>query len=256
VELFPAIDVRDGKCVRLRQGHYADETVYGDNPAKVARAFVAAGASWVHTVDLDAARTGEPTNRAVIGALATAVRDSSGGRVKVQCGGGVRSVEAAEALFDAGVTRVVIGTAAVEEPSLVARLAQQHPNGVAVGLDVHDRGDQGYEVAVRGWTKGSGLGLFTVLSSLEDAGASAVIATEIGRDGMLNGPDVALYQLLLARTSLDVVASGGVGVLDDLYALSELSNEGGRKLTGVIVGKALYEGRFTVTEALAACRGR
>lgn len=244
MELYPAIDLRGGRCVRLRQGDYGDETVYGEDPVAVAISFVAAGVRWIHVVDLDAARTGEPTNRDMVGAIAAAV---SPGGVTVQSGGGVRSRAAAEALWDAGVTRVVLGTAAVEDPDLVVELARSRPGGVAVGIDTRDG-----EVAVRGWVSGSGVRTADVLARLGDAGAAAVIVTDIGRDGMLVGPDLAGLGAVLASTDLDVIASGGVGSGADVEALAAL-RAGGRGLAGAIVGKAIYEGRLSVREAVAAC---
>ena len=247
MELFPAIDIRGGRCVRLVQGDYAQETVYGDDPVEVARMFIDAGVAWIHVVDLDAARSGEPLNRAVVAAIAELARAKN---ISVQTGGGVRTVAAAMALFDAGVTRVVVGTAAVERPQVVADIAATGRGSVAVGLDAHARLDGGYEVAVHGWTTGSGLDLFTVLARLENAGAQAVVATEIGRDGMLTGPDLDLYRSLRLRTSMRVVASGGVSSLDDLRALGAVGG-----LEGAIAGKAIYEQRFSLAEGVEACRG-
>ncbi|MGI9118887.1 MAG: 1-(5-phosphoribosyl)-5-[(5-phosphoribosylamino)methylideneamino]imidazole-4-carboxamide isomerase [Acidimicrobiales bacterium] len=244
MELYPAIDLRGGRCVRLRQGDYGDETVYGDDPVAVARGFAAAGASWVHVVDLDAARTGEPVNRTAIAAVAAAVD------ARVQSGGGVRDEAAAEALFDAGVHRVVLGTAAMEDPGLVAGLAAAHPGGVAVGLDT-----RGGEVAVRGWTEGAGVPLLDAVRRFDDVGVAALVVTEISRDGTLAGPDLDALAAVLGATTVDVVASGGVGTLDDLQALARLSVVG-RVLAGAIVGKALYEGAFTVEQALATTSGR
>jgi len=238
VDLFPAIDLRDGRCVRLYQGDYARETVYSDDPVAQARAFAAAGAPWIHVVDLDAARTGTPVNRAAIAAIAAAVD------VPVQTGGGVRDDAAAEALFEAGVRRVVIGTAALEQPDLVRRVARRHP--VAVGLDARGR-----EVAVRGWEEGSGRDLLEVAREFADAGVEALVVTEIGRDGTLEGPDVQGLAEVLEASPLPVVASGGVGSLDDLRALAAL-RVGERSLAGAIVGRALYEGAFDLADALAA----
>jgi phosphoribosylformimino-5-aminoimidazole carboxamide ribotide isomerase len=238
MQLLPAIDLRGGRCVRLHKGDYAHETVYGDDPVAQARAFAAAGAAWVHVVDLDAARTGEPVNRPVIASICRSVD------VPVQVGGGVRDVAAAEALFAAGVTRVVVGTAALEHPDYVRELAQRRP--VAVGLDVNGR-----EVAVRGWVEGSGRTLDEVAREFADAGVAAIVATQIARDGTLAGPDLDLYRELLASSPLDIVASGGVGSIDDLRALAALA-VGERRLAGVIVGKALYEGRFALDDALTA----
>jgi len=240
VDLYPAIDLRAGRCVRLRQGAYDQETVYGDDPVAVATGFADAGAAWIHVVDLDAARTGEPVNRSVVAAVAAAVP------VPVQSGGGVRDQAAAEALLHAGVARVVLGTAAMEDPDLVRRLATRHPGGVAVGLDAR-AGD----VALRGWTEGSGVTLLDAVARFADAGVAALVVTDIARDGMLAGPDADGLAAVLAATEVDVVASGGVASLDDLHALAALE-AGGRRLAGAIVGTALYEGRFTVVEALAA----
>ena len=240
IELYPAIDLRGGRCVRLYQGDYGRETVYGDDPVAQALAFEAEGAAWIHVVDLDAARSGEPVNRPVVAAIAAAVS------VPMQTGGGVRDEAAAEALIDAGVARVVLGTAALEQPDLVRRLAPRFP--VAVGLDARGR-----EVAVRGWEEGSGRDLLDVAAEFADAGVAALVVTEIGRDGTLEGPDLEGLAAVLAATHIDVIASGGVGSLDDLRALDQLS-VGDRRLAGVIVGRALYEGAFTLTDALGASR--
>jgi phosphoribosylformimino-5-aminoimidazole carboxamide ribotide isomerase len=247
MELYPAIDLRGGRCVRLSQGDYDAETRYGDDPVTVAVRFAEAGARWIHVVDLDAALTGVPVNRDVVGAIAAAVAARN---VLVQSGGGVRSVEAAEALWGAGVARVVVGTAAVEQPALVAdlaRLACEWGGEVAVGLDTRDG-----EVAVRGWRTGSGLRVEEVLRQLGDTGVAAVIVTDIGRDGMLAGPDLDGLASALAATPLDVIASGGVSSVTDLAALASLA-VGDHRLAGAIVGKAIYEGHLTVEEGMAAC---
>ena len=238
MDLYPAIDLLDGRAVRLYQGDYARETVYNNDPVAQAREFAAAGARWIHVVDLDAARSGTPRNRDVIAAICEAVD------VPIQTGGGVRSDEAADALFDAGVARVVLGTAALEYPDLVRRLASRH--AVAVGLDARGR-----EVAVRGWEEGSGRDLLDVARGFADAGVEALIVTEIGRDGTLEGPDIEGLGEVLESTELPVIASGGVGTLDDLVALEALRSVG-RRLSGVIVGRALYEGAFTLRSALGA----
>ena len=240
-ELFPAIDLLDGRAVRLYQGDYERGTVYNDDPVAQARAFAAAGARWIHVVDLDAARSGTPRNRDTIAAIAAAVD------VPVQTGGGVRDEEAAEALFAAGVARVVIGTAALERPEFVRSLASRHP--VVVGLDARGR-----DVAVRGWEDRSGRDLLDVAAEFADAGVEALVVTEIGRDGTLGGPDLDGLADVLSTTDLPVIASGGVGALDDLRALVALRSAQ-RSLAGVIIGRALYEGAFTLDEALAAVAG-
>jgi phosphoribosylformimino-5-aminoimidazole carboxamide ribotide isomerase len=235
MELYPAIDLLNGQAVRLYQGDYARETVYNSDPVAQAKVFADAGARWIHVVDLDAARTGSPLNREVIAAICDAVD------VPIQTGGGVRSEEAADALFDAGV---VLGTAALENPDLVRALAARH--AVAVGLDARGR-----EVAVRGWEEGSGKDLLDVARGFADAGVEALIVTEIGRDGTLEGPDLDGLGEVLEATELPVIASGGVGTLADIVALEALRSAG-RRLSGAIVGRALYEGAFTVQDALGA----
>ncbi|MGH9138452.1 MAG: 1-(5-phosphoribosyl)-5-[(5-phosphoribosylamino)methylideneamino]imidazole-4-carboxamide isomerase [Acidimicrobiales bacterium] len=232
MDLYPAIDLRDGRVVRLHQGDYGRETVYGDDPVAVAKRFEDAGAPWIHVVDLDAARrTG--SNRALVTAVADAVF------TPVQSGGGVRD----GSLLDAGVARVVVGSAAVDDPDLVRRLTAAHPGRVAVGLDHRDG-----EVRTRGWEEGSGRKLLDVVVELADAGPAAFVVTDIARDGVLEGPDVDGYRQLSATTDVPIVASGGVGTLDDLRALRDVG------VSGVIVGKALYEGRFTVEEGVACAQ--
>jgi phosphoribosylformimino-5-aminoimidazole carboxamide ribotide isomerase len=191
-------------------------------------------------VDLDAARTGEPANLDVVATIAAAVS------CRIQVGGGVRTAEAAQRLLDVGIERVVIGTAAVEDPALVDRLASEHPGQVAVGLDA-----RGNEVAVRGWMEGGGADLLDLSRRFAASGVAALIVTEIGRDGTLEGPDLAQLGSVLAAVEVPLVASGGVGTLDDLRALDALT-VAGRRLSGAIAGRALYEERFTVAEGLAA----
>jgi phosphoribosylformimino-5-aminoimidazole carboxamide ribotide isomerase len=241
VDLYPAIDLRGGRCVRLYQGDYGKETAYGTDPVTVAEQFAASGARWIHVVDLDAARTGAPENRDIVAAIARAVAPQT----SVQAGGGIRDQESAETMWATGVARVVIGTAAVENPELVKELAGEHR--VAVGLDSRDGDAQ-----VRGWTQPSGQAVTDLATWYEEAGVAALIVTDIGRDGTLDGPDVEGLARLLESTSLDLIASGGVGSLADLEVLASLEASG-RRLAGVIVGKALHEGIFSVEEAIAAC---
>ncbi|MGH9192664.1 MAG: 1-(5-phosphoribosyl)-5-[(5-phosphoribosylamino)methylideneamino]imidazole-4-carboxamide isomerase [Acidimicrobiales bacterium] len=238
MDLYPAIDLRHGRCVRLYQGDYARETVYADDPVAQARAFAAEGAPWVHVVDLDAARTGNPRNYDLVAAVAAAVD------VPVQCGGGVRDDAAADALLERGVQRVVVGTAALERPDWVRSLAGRCPGRVAVGLDARGR-----DLAVRGWVQGSGHDLVDVARRFEDAGVAALVVTDIRRDGTLSGPALDQLAAALEATSVDVIASGGVGTLADLRTLSVLEVEG-RRLAGTIIGRALYEGAFRVSEAI------
>jgi phosphoribosylformimino-5-aminoimidazole carboxamide ribotide isomerase len=234
VDLYPAIDLRGGRVVRLTKGEYDAETVYGDDPVAVAQSFVAAGAPWVHVVDLDAARSGDPVNRDVVGRIAAAIH----GEAQLQTGGGVRTIDDATALADAGVSRVVMGSAAVRDPDLVVGVSEVVP--VAVGLDHRDG-----ELAVHGWTEGSGVRLDDALGRFPTA--AAFVITDISRDGMLIGPDVVGLTAAVAATSVPVIASGGVASLDDIVALARIPGLG-----GIITGKAVYEGRFTVAEALAA----
>jgi phosphoribosylformimino-5-aminoimidazole carboxamide ribotide isomerase len=238
VDLYPAIDLLGGRVVQLRQGDYDRATDYGGDPAAVAASFVEQGARWLHVVDLDAARSGEPVNRGAVEAIVAA----AGARVEV--GGGVRDEADAEALLGAGAARVVLGTAAVTDPPLVGRLAARHPGGVAVGLDARDG-----EVAVRGWTAGSGTTVLDLVHRFAGDGVGAFVVTDITRDGTLGGPDIRGVASVLGATDVPVVASGGVGSLDDLRALAELE-AGGRRLAGAIVGTAIHDGRFSVAQAL------
>ncbi len=234
IDLYPAIDLLGGRVVRLRQGDYADETVYGDDPVAVAREFAAAGARWVHVVDLDAARSGDPVNRPVVAAIAAALA----GVARVQTGGGVRSLDDARELADSGVGRVVMGSAAVRDPALVEAASTVVP--VAVGLDHRDG-----ELAVHGWTEGSGLMLDDAFAMFPTA--EVFVVTDIGRDGMLVGPDLDGLTRSAELAGSPVIASGGVSCLADVVALARIENLG-----GIITGKAVYEGRFTVVEALEA----
>lgn len=235
MDLYPAIDLRGGRCVRLVEGDFDRETVYGDDPLVVAGGFVDAGAQWIHVVDLDAARR-QGDNRAVIAGLAAALP------IPIEVGGGVRD----GSLLDGGVARVVVGSLAVEDPDAVRSLAGAYPGRVAVGVD-HRNG----EVRVRGWEEGAGVSVADVLDRLAGAPLAAAIITEIGRDGTLLGPDCQGLAEVLATTTLPLIASGGVSTLEDLKALAAIS-DAGRRLAGVIVGKALYERRFGVAEALGA----
>lgn len=242
VQLYCAVDVRGGRCVRLRRGDYGTETVYDDDPVARAVGMADQGAGWIHVVDLDGARSGRPDNAATVAAIAAAVD------VPVQAGGGVRSAETAEAWFSAGVERVVLGTTALRDPGLVRELAGSHR--IAVGLDA-----RAGEVATDGWLQGSDRSVLDVARSFADDGVDAYVVTDISRDGTLHGPDLRGLSAVLDATDVAVVASGGVGRLDDLRSLGGLRSRTGRGLSGVIVGTALYERRFTVAEAVAALAG-
>jgi len=234
IDLYPAIDLLGGRVVRLRQGDYADETVYGDDPVAVATGFAASGATWIHVVDLDAARSGDPVNRAVVAAIASEVA----GTARVQTGGGVRTVDDAAQLVASGVSRVVMGSAAVRDPDLVKRVSEVVP--VAVGLDHRDG-----ELSIHGWTKGSGVQLHDSYELFPTA--DVFVITDIGRDGMLTGPDVEGLTKSAQLAQAPVIASGGVSSLADVAVLAGVVNLG-----GIITGKAVYEGRFSVSEALDA----
>jgi phosphoribosylformimino-5-aminoimidazole carboxamide ribotide isomerase len=242
VELFPAIDLRDGGAVRLVQGDFDRQRAYGD-PVKLAERYAAGGAKWIHVVDLDAARTGAPVNRAVVLAIAGAVD------VAVQSGGGVRGPDDVAELLDGGVARVVLGTASVRDPDLVAALASKYPGRVVASFD-HRGG--GAEVAVTGWKEGGATSLAEALARLSGVPVAAVVVTAIETDGTMGGPDIEGLRRVLALSPHHVVASGGVRHAGDLVALAALDVDG-RRLSGAIVGTALVEGAITVEEAMAAC---
>jgi phosphoribosylformimino-5-aminoimidazole carboxamide ribotide isomerase len=234
--LYPAIDLRAGRVVRLSQGEAARETSYHDDPVAQAEQFVSAGARWLHVVDLDRA-FGTGDNLALIGTIASRMA----GRVRVQVGGGVRSLDALRAVLELGVTRAVLGTAAVTDPALVAgALAAAGSEQVAIGLDT-----KAGRVAIRGWVETTELLAEDVCRRVLAEGARTIIYTDVSRDGMLSGPDLAGAARLKALGAA-VIASGGVASLADLRAVEAAG------LAGAIVGRALYEGRFTVEEALAA----
>jgi 1-(5-phosphoribosyl)-5-[(5-phosphoribosylamino)methylideneamino] imidazole-4-carboxamide isomerase/N-(5'phosphoribosyl)anthranilate isomerase len=237
LELLPAVDLLDGQAARLVQGVAGTETGYGD-PVEAATGFAAQGASWLHVVDLDAAFGRGPRNREHLGRVVRAVAPA----VRVEASGGVRTADDLHALLELGAARVVIGTAALEDPAWVAEACARHGEAVAVGLDARGR-----TLQARGWTA-SGGDLFEVLERLEAAGCRRFVHTEVARDGMLTGPATDRLGEVLAATSRPVIASGGVAQLGDLRALAALEPDG---LEGAIVGKALYAGRFTVAEALA-----
>jgi phosphoribosylformimino-5-aminoimidazole carboxamide ribotide isomerase len=240
MELYPAIDLRGGEVVRLAQGASDRQTSYGTDPAAQARTFAAAGARWLHVVDLDRA-FGTGDNDAAIAAIVAAVGTS----LAVQVGGGVRSVERARTLANLGVTRVILGTAAVEHPALVDEVvAALGADAVAVGIDARDGA-----VALRGWTETSAVRATDLGLRVAGQGVRTVIYTDIARDGMLGGPDLAGSVALQAAAGISVIASGGIATLDDLRAVAAAG------LGGAITGRALYEGRFALADALAVARG-
>lgn len=235
--IFPAIDILGGRCVRLSQGDYGQVKQYGEDPAEMAASFADAGAEWIHVVDLDAAKSGEPVNFAVLARLARTVR------LPVQIGGGVRTLEYAERLLGAGFARVIVGTKLVQNLELAKTLFQVLGDRVVAGID-----SKSGMVAVHGWTETSTLNAVEFAQKLQSLGCQRVIATDVATDGMLLGPNLELMKSYVASLSIPVIASGGVASLEDIFALKALGTE------GAIVGKAIYEGRFSVGEALvAAC---
>jgi 1-(5-phosphoribosyl)-5-[(5-phosphoribosylamino)methylideneamino] imidazole-4-carboxamide isomerase/N-(5'phosphoribosyl)anthranilate isomerase len=235
--LLPAIDIRDGRCVRLVQGDYARETVYDEEPVSVAKRYEAEGAEWLHVVDLDAALEGIPRNRGVVEDVIRSIG------IPVQCSGGIRSADAIAWARAAGAARVVLGTQALLDPDFVQRAVADAAEMIAVGLDV--RGDR---LQARGWTEDAGE-LYETLSLLDGAGVARYVVTDVAKDGMLKGPNRELLEAVMKATSAPIVASGGVSSLEDLRVLGALGVE------GCIIGKALYAGAFTLPEALDATRG-
>lgn len=235
--VFPAIDLKDGQAVRLKQGDYDQVTQYSDDPLALARRFKEEGAEWIHIVDLDAAKAGRPVHLELIARIA---REAA--PVKIQVGGGIRSLEVAKAYFDAGIARVVVGTKAVQDPAFLAALGKAYPGRIALGLDT-----KAGKIAVHGWTETTGTSIRDFLQSAPLEGISCLIFTDIARDGMLTGPNVQALQEVAKATELPVIASGGVSSLADIQALVDLED---CKLLGVITGKALYEGKFPLKEAI------
>jgi phosphoribosylformimino-5-aminoimidazole carboxamide ribotide isomerase len=248
MDLLPAIDLRAGAAVRLVQGDFAREQRYGD-PAALAARYIAGGARWIHVVDLDGARTGVAHERQLLREIVALARRNG---VEVEFGGGIRSEDDAEEVLESGVARVVLGTAALEEPALAGRSARRWPGRVAVGLDYRVGSDGVAEAQAQGWLAGSGRSVADLLEEWAHEPLGAVVATAVARDGTLSGPDLDGLRALLTTTALPVVASGGVSVLADLTALAALE-AAGRQLAGVVVGKALVEDRFSVEEGLTAC---
>ena len=240
--LYPAIDILDGQAVRLVQGDFADSTVYRDSPLEAARAWVEAGARFLHIVDLDGAKHGEPRN------LEHVERITSELRVPVQLGGGLRSIAAARAAFDAGVERVILGTAALRDVDFLDDCLAAFRERVIVSIDA-----RGGRVSVSGWQESTGLPAEDVIESLQHRGVRSFVYSNVDRDGMLGGIDPDEVTRIANVVRGRFIYSGGVGTLDDLRALAELRQV---NLGGVIVGKALYEGRFTVAEGQAALKGR
>jgi phosphoribosylformimino-5-aminoimidazole carboxamide ribotide isomerase len=239
--VYPAIDLRDGVCVRLMHGRFDQVTRYDDHPAARLAAFAAAGATWAHIVDLDGAEAGRAVQHELIGTLARAVD------INIQSGGGVRTAEDVAALIDAGVARVVVGSLAVSQPETVADwLRRFGPDHITLAIDVKADGNR-YVPALKGWTQAAEVDLWAALDRYPPELARHLLVTDVGRDGALTGPNLDLLgQIVRRRPDLKVQASGGVAVLSDL------TEAGAIGCAGAIVGRALYEGRFTVTDAVGA----
>jgi phosphoribosylformimino-5-aminoimidazole carboxamide ribotide isomerase len=236
--LYPAIDLKDGQCVRLRRGVMHEATVYSSDPAGQARAWQAAGFAWLHVVDLDGAFAGKPVNGAAVAAILAAVT------VPVQLGGGIRDMAGIEAWLAAGIRRVILGSAAVKHPALVRDACRAFPGRIVVGIDARDGA-----VATEGWAETSAIDARDLALSFEDAGVAAIVYTDIGRDGMLSGLNLAQTASLAETVTVPVIASGGVGSLQDLIELRQAA--AGSRIEGVIVGRALYDGRISPVQALA-----
>lgn len=238
--LYPAIDLKDGQAVRLLHGDMDRATVFNDDPAAQARSFVEAGCEWLHLVDLNGAFAGAPVNAAPVKAI---LREC---RVPVQLGGGIRDMATIEMWLEKGLSRVILGTVAVENPDLVREAARTFPTHVAVGIDARN----GF-VATKGWAEETDVQVTDLAKSFEDAGVAAIIYTDILRDGAMGGPNIAATAALAQAVSIPVIASGGVSSLDDLIALRDC----GADLNGAISGRALYDGAIDLAEALAALKG-
>lgn len=240
MNLFPAVDIKGGQCVRLRQGLKDEVTVYGQDPVEMARHWITQGARWLHVIDLDGAFDGLPRNMALVSAISAACKESG---VPVQLGGGVRDRLTAANYLSAGVTRLIIGTVALEDPKLFGQLCEAFPGRIGVSLDAVDG-----RLKTKGWVTDAGLTVAQVLPRLESQGAAFIIYTDIGRDGMQSGVNLPALERLLDATSLPVLVAGGVSTLDDVKALAPL---GSRGLEGIITGRAIYEGTLDVAAATA-----
>jgi phosphoribosylformimino-5-aminoimidazole carboxamide ribotide isomerase len=237
VIIFPAVDLKDGQCVRLFKGDMQRATVFNDNPAVQARAFEAQGFRWLHVVDLDGAIAGRAANARAIEAIVRSVA------IPVQLGGGIRELRSIERWLEGGVRRVILGTAAVNDPELVREACRKFPGSIAVGIDAR----QG-KVAVEGWVKTAEISALELALRFEDCGVTAIIYTDIERDGALAGVNVQATAALASRVETPVIASGGVASLDDIRALQRREGDG---IEGVICGRALYDGRIEAKAALA-----
>ena len=241
--IIPAIDLKDGRCVRLQQGDMSAETIYSEDPAAMAKHWVAQGAKRLHLVDLNGARAGTPKNEALIRKIVTAV----GPNIPVQLGGGIRDMDTIERYLDHGVGYIIIGTAAVKNPGLLHDAASAFAGHIIVGLDAKDG-----KVAVEGWSKMTGHDVIDLAKKFQDMGVEAIIYTDIGRDGMLSGVNLEATRKLAQSISIPVFASGGISSLDDVRDVCNLEPDG---VTGVITGRAIYQGTLDFKQAVALAEG-
>jgi phosphoribosylformimino-5-aminoimidazole carboxamide ribotide isomerase len=236
--IFPAIDLKNGLCVRLKKGEMDQATVFNKSPAAQAKEFLQAGFSWIHIVDLNGAFEGKPVNIDAVKSIIEAI----GGDMSIQLGGGIRDLATIKNWLDSGVTRVILGTAALRNPELVKEACKQYPERIVVGID----GKSG-KVAVEGWAETSDIEVTQLAKKFENAGVAAIIYTDINRDGLMLGPDLDGTAALARSINIPVIASGGVSSMADIAAIKKVENDG---VAGVIVGRAMYEGKINVEEAL------
>lgn len=235
--IYPAIDVKDGRCVRLSQGKFNDETVYSDYPVEMAKKFDQLGAEYLHVIDLDGARLGEPQNTAVISEMAVTVG------IPIQLGGGIRTIETMEIVLCKGIERIILGTSAVNSQELVKKAVQSFGKNLAIAIDARDG-----MVAIEGWAKTSSFTALGFAKKMEDIGAKVIIYTDISRDGMLKGPNLKAMEEMVKAVDIEVIASGGVTSLEDIKNLKNIG------VGGAIVGRALYTGDIDLREAIAAAK--
>ncbi len=235
--IFPAIDIKDGRCVRLTQGKFDQVSIYNDNPAEVARLWESMGAQYIHLVDLDGARDGSPASRAMVKSVIDAVD------IPVQVGGGIRSLERADQLIALGARRIILGTAAVNDRELTQAVAERYPGRTAVSVDAVNG-----MAAVNGWAKVSDTDVLDICTFMQEIGINTLIYTDILMDGMLKGPNFGEYERLMRETSLDIIASGGVTTKEDITRLAQMG------IYGAIVGKALYDEKIDLKEAIRCSR--
>lgn len=236
--IFPAIDLKDGKCVRLQKGEMDKVTVFNDNPANQAAEFFSQGFNWLHIVDLNGAFDGKPVNIEAV----KSIIDKLSGKMSIQLGGGIRDIKTIEKWLESGVNRVILGTIALRNPELVKQACKLFPNQIVVGID----GKSG-KVAVEGWAETSDISVIDLAKEFENAGVAAIIYTDINRDGLMTGPDLSGTKRLAESVNIPVIASGGMSCTDDIQAVKNIEESG---VAGVIIGRALYEGKIDIAKAL------